>query len=224
MAKILLIEDEKEVSALVRDWLVDHDKYMLDLIENGTDGLLQLRVHQYDLVIIDWNLPGLSGVEICKQFRQSGGGCPILMLTGKSEISEKEEGFNSGADDYLTKPFDLRELSVRVRALLRRPQTLLEEQLNLGGLCLNRNDSTVVKTGSPIALTPREFELLEFFMRNAGIAFSPEAIMQRLWASDSEASPDGLRVHIKRLRDKIDNPGEPSLIKTVHRVGYKFEV
>ena len=123
MAKVLIVEDDKQLSALIVDWLTG-EKYATEAVYKGTDGLERLKFYKYDVVILDWDLPGLSGVEVCRQFREEGGTTPILMLTGKKEITDKAQGLDSGADDYLTKPFDVIELSARLRALLRRPKRM----------------------------------------------------------------------------------------------------
>jgi len=146
------------------------------------------------------------------------------MLTAKTATGEKISGLDAGADDYLTKPFDVGEVSARVRALLRRPAALTGNVLKLGQIVLERDTHRVTKTGEEIQLLPKEFALLEFFMRHPSQVFSAEALLDRVWASDSEASPETIRTYIKRLRQKIDNKETPSLIQTVHGVGYKFSV
>ncbi len=187
---------------------------------NGLDAEHLLSVSSYDLLILDWNLPGLSGIDVCKNYRSRGGTARVLMLTGKSTIEDKASGLDSGADDYLTKPFDMREVSARVRALMRRPEEIKADIIKYRGLELNCRSRQVSKNGVVIELFPKEFALLEFFIRNQGEAFSMEAIQKRIWPSDSESSPETLRVHIARLRSKIESEGEPAILRTVHRVGY----
>lgn len=222
MAKILLVEDDLEVCEVVSDWLVG-EHYTIDVVNSGTEAIERLRFDKYDVLIFDWQLPDLTGIEICKRFRSKGGTTPVLMLTGKSEITDKETGLDAGADDYLTKPFHPRELSARVRALLRRSGDLKQNTLICGEIELDPQGFRVTKNGQEVALLPKEFALLEFFLRHPNQVFSPEALLDRVWSAESEASPDTIRVHITKLRGKIDTEGQPSIIKTLHRQGYKLE-
>lgn len=222
MAKILLVEDDPEVCEVVSDWLID-EHYTIDVVNSGTEAIERLRFDKYDVLIFDWQLPDTTGIEICKRFRSKGGNTPVLMLTGKSEITDKETGLDAGADDYLTKPFHPRELSARVRALLRRSGELKQNVLTCGDIELDPQGFKVTKDGKEVPLLPKEFALLEFFLRHPNQVFSPEALLDRVWSAESEASPDTIRVHITKLRGKIDTEGQPSIIKTLHRQGYKLE-
>jgi DNA-binding response OmpR family regulator len=167
-------------------------------------------------------LPGMTGTAILKDFRSRGGASPVLMLTAKSSIEEKETGLDAGADDYLTKPFDARELLARIRALLRRPQAVsAAKEMHVGNLALDAKSARVYKDGQELKLLPKEFSLLELFMRYPDQVFSSEALLERVWSADSAASFDTVRTYIKTLRKKIDDPGaDSSLIRTVHGVGY----
>jgi DNA-binding response OmpR family regulator len=167
-------------------------------------------------------MPGKTGVEICKEYRANGGIGVVIMLTGKTNISDKEEGLDAGADDYLTKPFHPRELSARLRALLRRPRAMKAEVFQAGDIVLEPKSCRVTKGGKEILLLPKEFALLEFLMRNPNEVFSADALLNKVWSKESENSPDTVRVHITKIRSKIDSPDQESLIKTVHRVGYKL--
>lgn len=219
MAKVLIVEDDKQLSALVVDWLTG-EKYATEAVYKGTDGLERLQFYKYDVVILDWDLPGLSGVEVCRQFREGGGTTPILMLTGKKEITEKAEGLDSGADDYLTKPFDVIELSARLRALLRRTNSVTKTVLTAGNLSLDPVSRKVTLSDKELELQPKEYSLLEFLLRHPNQPFNAEAIMDRVWTASSDAAPDTVRLHVMRLRNKIDEPGKESIIRTIHRVGY----
>lgn len=219
MAKVLIVEDDKQLSALIVDWLTG-EKYVTEAVYKGTDGLERLKFYKYDVVILDWDLPGLSGVEVCRQFRDGGGTTPILMLTGKKEITDKAEGLDSGADDYLTKPFDVIELSARLRALLRRTNNVTKTVLSAGNLSLDPSSRTVTLCGNEVDLQPKEYSLLEFLLRHPNQPFNAEAIMDRVWTASSDAAPDTVRLHVMRLRNKIDEPGKESIIRTIHRVGY----
>ena len=222
MAKILLIEDEPDISDLVTQWL-KNEHHVVEAVHSGEDALDLLRIYTFDLLILDWMLPGLSGIEVCKSFRDKGGSTPILMLTAKRHVDEKEVGLDAGADDYLTKPFELKELSARIRALLRRPVNFRGTVLKVGPINMDTTTYKVTHdSGDEIQLLPKEFALLEFFMRHPNQVFSAEALLDRVWASESEASPETIRTYIKRLRKKIDEKGKPSMVSTVHGVGYKL--
>lgn len=219
MAKVLIVEDDKHLSGLVVDWLTA-EKYATEAVYKGTDGLERLKFYKYDVVILDWEMPGMTGPEVCKQFRDDGGTTPILMLTGKREIEEKAEGLDSGADDYLTKPFDMKELSARLRALLRRSSTINKTLLKAGNLSLDPVSRKVLLFDKEVDLQPKEYSLLEFLLRHPNQPFNAEAIMDRVWTANSDAAPDTVRLHVMRLRNKIDEPGKESIIRTLHRVGY----
>lgn len=222
MAKVLVIEDEPDFSDLIGGWL-KNENYTVETVDTGEDGLDRLKFYKYDIIILDWVLPGLSGVEVCRDYRNTGGTTPILMLTSKKHVDEKSQGLDAGADDYLTKPFELKELSARVRALLRRPSAFAGSILKVGTLALEPNSFKVKRGADEISLLPKEFALLEFLMRHPNQVFSAEAILDRVWASESEASPETIRTYIKRLRKKLDVEGQPSILATVHGVGYKLE-
>lgn len=223
MPQILFVEDDKDLSAVVNEWLTA-DGYTVEVAHDGLTGWEFLRQYNYDVVILDWNLPGLSGPEMCNRYRAGGGVAPVIMLTAKSQITEKMEGFDSGVDDYLTKPFNLKELSARLRALLRRPQAVVTNVISNGYIELDVVKRRITKGGVEIHLLPRDFELLEFFMRHLDEVFSSEALLQRIWGSDAEATSDALRTSIKRLRQKLDvgDSDAQSVIENIPRVGYRL--
>ncbi len=222
MAKVLVVEDDVALAKMIADWLaIEHHK--AELVHDGADASDRLKVYNYDLIVLDWELPGCKGVDILKEFRARGGLTPVLMLTGRGTIDDKEQGFDSGADDYLTKPFHAKELTARLRALLRRPEGYLGDALTAGDISLEHANFRVTRAGEEIRLLPKEFALLEFLMRNQNRVFAPEALLNRVWVTESEATVDALTTCIKRLRKKIDVEGKPSIIRTVHGVGYKLE-
>lgn len=223
MAKILIVEDEVAMSEPIKMYL-SHEHHLVEVVNDGLEALERLKFYKYDVVILDWMLPGTTGVEVCKQFRAAGGTTPILMLTAKHQTQEKVMALDAGADDYLTKPYDVQEVSARVRALLRRPQVVSGNVLKARSVVLEPSTFRVTREGQEIQLLPKEFALLEFFMRHPNQVFSAEALLDRVWSSDSEASPETIRTYIKRLRQKIDVAGQNSLINTVHGVGYKLDV
>ncbi|MCA9802889.1 MAG: response regulator transcription factor [Cyanobacteria bacterium HKST-UBA02] len=222
MAKILVVEDDRLLLDLVDEWLTDQH-HLVETADNGRQAFELLCTFEYDIVLLDWDLPELSGIEILKAFRERGGATPVLMLTKKGSIDEKEAGFDSGTDDYLTKPFDLKELSARVGALLRRPAALVPPVIRLGNLELDPVRHRVSKDGEEVSLLPREFALLEFLMKHPGQVFSPAALIERVWESDAEVTDEAVSVTVRRLRKKIDAEGKASAIGTVYGVGYRFD-
>lgn len=223
MTKILLIEDNESLAEAVVEALGARG-YVVDHVANGTDALDRLLHYHYDLAILDWMLPGLSGLEVCTRYRAAGGQVLILMLTGKEKISEKEEAFDSGADEYLTKPFHTRELLVRIRALLRRPPNLTDQITEIGYLRINITNRSVVKQGELVDLTASEYAMLELFVKNKGKIFSFAELLERVFNTDEMASDEAVRQRVMRLRKKIDLDGQESLIKTIKGLGYKLEV
>ncbi len=222
MAKILLVEDEPDLSGAIREWLSD-EHYVVELAETGRQALDKLGSTVYDLILLDWMLPELSGLEVCRSYRSEGGAAPVLMLTAKRSLASKEIGLDSGADDYITKPFHLRELSARIRALLRRPCVAPVVVLTADDIELDRIARTVMKGKTQIHLLPKEFALLEILMRNQGKTMSTDFLLDQIWGTNTDVVADTLRSNIKTLRKKIDSPGKPSLIKTVHGIGYRIE-
>jgi DNA-binding response OmpR family regulator len=222
VAKILIVEDDLELGKVVNQALA-FENHTTELVSEGIEALQRMQVYEYDMVILDWNLPGMEGLEICKRYRASGGQALVLMLTGKGSISDKETGLDAGADDYLTKPFNTRELTARVRALLRRSGDKLSDNLlKIKNITLDPLTYSVKRDGEDIKLVPKEFALLEFLMRHPNRVYSPEALLNHVWTAEQDTSPDIIRTHIKNLRKKLDARESPSLIETVHGVGYKI--
>lgn len=221
MARILVADDDKQLCGLIEDWLI-HQKYTVDVTHNGGDAQEMLKTYEYDCIVLDWDMPEMSGIDLCKTYRTGGGATPVLMLTGKSSIDSKEIGFDSGADDYLTKPVELRELSARIRALLRRKPTQQLTTLNVGNLCLDPAKRTVTRNGKDIELWPIEFALLEFLMMHPDQVFNSDALLHQVWKSEASAGPEAVRTTIKRLRKRIDDDSKKSLIKNVYGFGYKL--
>lgn len=221
MAKILLVEDDADLRGRVEKWLAS-ERHSVEVSDNGRDALALLEAEKYDLIILDWVLPEMHGVEVCRLYRSKGGETPVLMLTGRGSVTEKEMGLDAGADDYLLKPFDPRELSARIRALLRRPRELLSDELQIGDLIIDTKKCKVHKNGSEVALLPLEFSLLAFFAKHPGVVFSAETLLGRVWPVNSDASTEAVRTCIKTLRRKIDDAGKSSSIRTVYGVGYEF--
>lgn len=222
MAKILYAEDDAQAASGVTK-VLEHERHVVEHVDNGDEARDRLRTYQYDLIILDWQLPGTTGLDLCKGFRARGGQTPVLMLTGKQTIVDKEAGFGAGADDYLTKPFNLRELLVRVQALLRRPAVIASEVLQAGGISLDVKAFRVSKDGHDVHIMPRDFAVLQYLMRHENQVLSSEQLLNAVWPNDSEATSDALRQCIRRLRSKLDVDGKPSVISTLPGAGYRFD-
>jgi DNA-binding response OmpR family regulator len=222
MTKILIVEDDPILATTVSDAL-EFEHYMVETVDDGSKALEFLRAYSYDLLIFDFNLPGMNGFDLCRTFRMEGGEQPVLMLTAKSSIPDKTDGYEAGADDYLTKPFHIKELLLRVKALLKRVHERSSEILQAGDLTLDPSAFKLAKNGKEIKLTPIEFALLEFLMRHQGKVFSAESLINSVWPSTSERLPETVRTCVKKLRDKVDTKGSPSIIVNVPGLGYKID-
>ncbi len=221
--RILIVEDERKIArALGR--ALKNEKYAVDISHDGTDAYAMAGMIDYDLLILDRMVPGdYDGLGLTKKLREEGKKVPILLLTALGEIKDKTEGLDSGADDYLTKPFALDELLARIRALLRRPQTQVETILKIADLSLDLNMHEVFRNNQKIELTNKEFSLLEYLVRNAGRPVSKEQIINHVWNYDADILPNNIEVYISYLREKVDKPFEKKLIKTVRGIGYKID-
>ncbi len=222
MAKLLIVEDDDALRESVADSL-GFEHHSVEQSSTCREASDKLEISQFDALILDWELPDGSGIELMKRYRATGGTAPIIMLTGKNTIADKGTGFGSGADDYLTKPFEFEELSMRVKALLRRPQALHGNILTARDITLDPNSFRVTKSGVDVKLVRREFSLLEFLMRNPNVAYSAGALLDKVWESEIDASPAAVVACISRLRQKLEAKGEPPLLKNIHGVGYRFE-
>lgn len=222
MAKIIVVEDDSEIREALVDVLL-HDKHTVDALGNGDDAWESLQRFEYDLIILDWGLPGLDGLDILKKYRNNGGNAPVLFLTGRNTVEQKLTGLDSGADDYLPKPYDMREFRARVGALLRRPKEMTADVVLWSDIELDIKAFRCVRRGEEIKLLPKEFALLDFLIRNRNLVFTPDQLVDKLWAGDTEVSVDAIRQCVKRLRTKIDVSDRPSYITTVVGVGYKVE-
>lgn len=222
MSKILIVEDDQALCHVVREGL-KADNHSVEVAHDGSEAMERLLQYMYDLIILDWELPHVNGVSLCEKFRARGGNAPVLMLTAKSKVDDKEAGFEAGVDDYLTKPFELRELRSRIKALLRRPAQIVIQALASGDLELDPHGRKVKKAGSNIHLSPKEFDLLEYLIRNKGVVLSADHLLNAVWSAEESVGTDTVRTHMKNLRAKIDTKGEPSYIGTVFAVGYRFD-
>lgn len=221
MAKVLIIEDDPSVASSLLDWM-EGNGYQAEVAYDGAEGLEFLQQRGYDLAIVDWQLPSMSGPSICKNYRRSGGKTPMLMLTQKSTVEDKETGLDSGADDYLPKPFDVRELGARVRALLRRSTELFDSRLSSGKIELDAAAFKVTVLGKTSQLVAREFALLEFLLRHPGAYFTADRLIDHVWESSLEVGHEALRTCVSRIRSKLDEEGKPSVIENSKGLGYKI--
>lgn len=221
MAKILLAEDDGSMSQLIVDCL-RVDLHTVDVVADGQEALSRLKLYGYDLAVLDWGLPGTTGPEVCRKYRDQGGKIPILMLTARASIDDKETGFMSGADDYLTKDFDARELRLRVQALLRRPSTMITE-VSLANVRLLQNKQAVMIGETEVELLSREYCLLEFLLRHPDQIHSQESLLNRVWPSESDSTFLALRSCVARLRRKIQLPNCQCEISAHYGRGYSIQ-
>jgi len=219
--KILLVEDDPNLAYLLRIHF-EREKFLIDMVSKGSEALAQLKTHGYELIVLDWMLPDITGVEVCEQYRSSGGQTPVLMLTARGTVDDKAQGLEAGADDYLVKPFHPKELTARVRALLRRPRNVEGKVLRVRDIEFDTATRRVLRNAKEIELTPKESALLELLMRYPNRSFTLESILDRLWHSDSSASIDTVRTHMKTLRKKVGDTEEEPLIKTKRGIGYSL--
>lgn len=226
--KILLIEDDKEICDLLKLHLTDLD-FQTEVACNGLDGLNLALNNNYELVLLDILLPKMDGFEVCRSIREKNKGLPIVMLTAKSEEFDKILGLELGADDYITKPFSIREVMARIKSILRRVKAFknetvsIENEFEFGNLYVNVRKRKVTINNIPIDLTAKEFDLLKLFISNPGKAFSREELLAIVWGYQFSGYEHTVNSHINRLRAKIENdPSNPQFIKTVWGIGYKF--
>jgi len=222
MAKILLIEDDKDLAESIA-LVLKSQNHAVELAYDGEDGLLRLESYSYDLIICDWSLPVLTGIDVCQKYRAKGGESVILMLTGRSAVGDVVIGLEAGADDYLAKPFHMRELLARLGALLRRSTPAVQSQKHTHAYIEYDPDSLVVtKHGSPLKLSKKELQLLALFMKNPDKVFSLNALLTSVWQDESEVSEDTVRTHIKTLRSKLHDKDDKEIITNVHGQGYRL--
>ncbi|MDB4999928.1 MAG: DNA-binding response regulator [Mucilaginibacter sp.] len=221
MDNICLVEDEDKVSSFIKKGLGEHN-YEVDIAANGEDALDMILQKSYNLVILDVMLPGMSGIELCRQLRKQQPQLPILMLSALGTIDDKVNGLHSGSDDYLVKPFHFNELLARIEALLRRKKLADGDShiLSFGGLKLNTWDKTAEREGKQISLTAKEYSLLELFIKNPAKLLSREFIMERVWGINFDTGTNMVDVYVNYLRNKIQKGFDKKLIHTVIGMGY----
>jgi phosphate regulon transcriptional regulator PhoB len=224
--KILIVEDENDLVKLLK-YNLEKEGFRVSHASNGSVVLAELRRDEPDLVILDLMLPGMDGLEICRQLRriEKYSSLPVLMLTARGEEADRVVGLELGADDYVTKPFSMRELIARVRVLLRRHEPALPNRsaVQRGNLTIDPTAHTVRIQGGIVELSALEFRLLYYLASNPGIVFSRDQLLDRVWGNDRSVTPRSVDVYIRRVREKIEmEPQEPAFVQTVHGVGYRF--
>lgn len=217
----LLVEDDVRLAAVVKKSL-QAAGFDVDVVTTGSEALARLEGGRHNIVILDLRIPPPDGLDVTRTLRRRGDRRPILMLTGSSQLSDKIRGLDAGADDYLTKPFEIGELLARIRALLRRSGAAVTDQIVVGDLVLDPASRTASRSGQAIELTPREFDLLALLMRDAGIVIPRRRILNEVWSIDYEGGPRVIDVYVRYLRAKIDEPFGRHSIETVRGVGYRL--
>ena len=218
--KLLIVEDEKRLCQTIAKYFKG-EGYTIDTCHDGSDALDYINGTEYDAIVLDIMLPGLDGISVLKKIRAKKLKTPVLLLTAKNSIEDKVDGLDSGADDYLTKPFSLEELSARIRVLIRRHGVeRVDNIMTVGPLTLDMDKKAAIRDGKEIALTAKEYAILEYLMHNKGIVLSREKIQHHIWNYDYEGSSNIIDVYIRTLRNKVDTPFDQKLIQTVRGIGY----
>jgi len=220
--RILVVDDDRRLCAVIKRGLLE-EGYAVDLAYDGEEGEYLAEVNPYDLIILDIMLPNKDGIEVCRELRAKKINTPILMLTAKDTVEDRVRGLDTGADDYLVKPFAFNELLARVRALLRREGMPKSPELRVADLTLNTLTRQIWRGQRPIELTTKEYVILEYFMRHPNVVVTRTMIEEHAWDYDFDSLSNLVDVYIRRLRRKIDNEGEESLIQTVRGAGYRLK-
>jgi DNA-binding response OmpR family regulator len=220
--RILVVDDDRRLCAVIKRGFLE-EAYAVDLAYEGEEGEYLAEVNPYDLIILDIMLPNKDGIEVCHELRVKKINTPILMLTAKDTVEDRVKGLDTGADDYLVKPFAFNELLARVRALLRREGMLKSPELRVGDLTLNTLTRQVWRGQRPIELTTKEYVILEYFMRHPNVVVTRTMIEEHAWDYDFDSLSNLVDVYIRRLRRKVDTEGEDSLIQTVRGAGYRLK-
>jgi two-component system OmpR family response regulator len=224
MMRILIVEDEEHLAQLVAE-ILGREGHAADVVGDGRTALARALVEPFDLLVVDWMLPDLDGVQVVKRLRAAGVGVPVLMLTARAQVEDRVEGLDAGADDYLPKPFAFPELLARVRALARRPPEKNTEVtvLTAGDVTLDPGRHEVRRGGERVELTAKEFALLATLMQRPGQVFTRSVLLDTVWGGTTGSYTNSVDLYVHYLRKKLDREGEPSRIRTVHGAGYTFD-
>ena len=220
--KILLAEDDKQLGGLLSSMLKRAD-FQVTWVERGDEAYKQIYKDDYEVLVLDWMMPGLSGLDLCERLRTEKYQGKILLLTARDSVEDKVSGLDNGADDYLVKPFEFAELVARIRALARRVEHYQQEEIDYEDFKLNRNAETLSNTNGTIQLSPREFKIVDILLKKKKKVIPRELLMDRVWGIDGDITDNNLDAHIKLLRKKIAQITSEEIIKTVRGVGYKIE-
>ena len=221
--RILLVEDDERIAQALAETLIDRN-YIVDIATDGEAGWDFVQAFAYDLILLDVMLPKLDGIGLCHRLRRASYQMPVLMLTARDTSNDKVMGLDAGADDYVVKPFDLPELAARIRALLRRGNSSTPPILEWENLCLDPSTCHVTYSGQALHLTPKEYGLLELFLRNSSRILSRSSILEHLWSYDDPPGEETIKVHLKDLRKKLKAAGAPAdLIQTIYGLGYRLK-
>lgn len=224
-AKILLVEDDPSLTELIK-YNLEKEGYDVTVEMDGEEGLLSAQTHSPDLILLDWMLPNLSGIEICRRIRRekSTRNIPVIMLTARSEENDRIRGLDTGADDYITKPFSPKELIARIKAMFRRIRPALSEQsLEYAGIEMDLAARKITRDQTPIHLGPTEFNILKFLLENPCRVFSREQLLDMVWGNDIYVEARTIDVHIRRLRKALNEGGKADFIRTVRSAGYSLD-
>lgn len=222
MAKVLLVDDDVDFADKLTRWLKG-ENYTVDTVHSGADALQLVNAFKFDVIVLDWQMPEMTGLQVCEQLRATGHHTPILFLTGLGDIDHKESGLNAGGDDYLVKPFDPRELTARIKSLLRRPTAVRSSILQVGSVSFDPSTLTLASDSQKLKVTQRECALLEYLMRHTDQHFSARALRDSVWPSSGEATDEAVRTCMKTLRQKLKGIGLEDFIKTMAGAGYFIE-
>jgi DNA-binding response OmpR family regulator len=219
--KILIVEDEVKLADAIKAGL-QHQGFLADVVYDGEDGYHYASGSEYDLILLDWMLPSMDGIEVCRKLREDGCLTPIIMLTARDGVKDRVEGLNTGADDYLVKPFAFSELTARINSLARRTRNGGAPKYKIGDVALDPVAKVATKQSKPLRLSAKEFQLLEYFLQNQNIVLSKEKLIASVWDYDADILPNTVEAFVGALRRKIDSKSQESYIETIRGMGYKM--
>lgn len=219
MAKILIVEDEIDLAECLKNVLAK-EQHTVEVLDDGEQASRHLSTYGFDLIILDWMLPGLTGIDVCKRYRKSGGDAQVMMLTARSNVDDRAEGLDAGADDYLAKPFHMKEFLARVRAMLRRTNNSHSHLLKLGEIVIDTSTSQIEYQEKKSKLLRKELEILVFLLKYPGRSFTGEELLNRVWGADSIVTTETVRTHIKNIRRKAELIGYSNVIEHIRGLGY----
>lgn len=222
MPKILLVDDDVQLGLKLQEWFLSKS-IDLEIVKSGEDALQTLEYFSFDIILLDWNLPGISGLDVCKAYRARQGQSFIIFLTGQGDIENKEKAFLAGGDDYIVKPFDVREIYARIGSVMRRSLAIVGKQLTVQDVTLDPESRQVSVGEQKVQLTPKEAAMLEYLMRRPDQPFTAERLLTAVWPSETETSIDSVRSWMRLLRQKLASIGKTDFIKTVVGTGYVVE-